>query len=178
MARKDARLMLEEAERHGLPLPMLPSIAANMDSYLARGHAHDDWTVLAKDALGAYPERGPRPLPPAGDAVVGVLRVEGAADSGLHLGEGSSDVGRQAEEQVVTNGGHAVERGQRFGEHRGDVDAAQREVEHHERLGEVGVELEQCSQRVLVDLGGGEDEPIQRAEERQQVEPHRFESSL
>jgi 3-hydroxyisobutyrate dehydrogenase len=51
MARKDARLMLEEAERHGLPLPMLPSIAANMDSYLARGHAHDDWTVLAKDAL-------------------------------------------------------------------------------------------------------------------------------
>jgi 3-hydroxyisobutyrate dehydrogenase len=51
MARKDARLMLEEGERHGLPLPMLPSLAATMDQYIARGHAHDDWTVIAKDAL-------------------------------------------------------------------------------------------------------------------------------
>ncbi|MFO0759362.1 MAG: NAD(P)-dependent oxidoreductase [Byssovorax sp.] len=51
MARKDARLMLEEGERHGVPLPMLPAIAAEMDRYLARGHAHDDWTVIAKDAL-------------------------------------------------------------------------------------------------------------------------------
>jgi 3-hydroxyisobutyrate dehydrogenase len=51
MARKDARLMLEEGERHGVPLPMLPAIAATMDRFLARGHGHDDWTVIAKDAL-------------------------------------------------------------------------------------------------------------------------------
>ncbi len=51
MARKDARLMLEEGERHGVPLPMLPAIAATMDRYLERGHGHDDWTVIAKDAL-------------------------------------------------------------------------------------------------------------------------------
>ncbi len=51
MARKDARLMLEEGERHGVPLPMLPAIAATMDRFLERGHAHDDWTVIAKDAL-------------------------------------------------------------------------------------------------------------------------------
>lgn len=51
MARKDARLMLEEAERHNVPLPMLPAIAATMDRFLERGHAHDDWTVIAKDAL-------------------------------------------------------------------------------------------------------------------------------
>jgi 3-hydroxyisobutyrate dehydrogenase len=51
MARKDARLMLEEGERHGVPLPMLPAIAATMDRFLARGHAHDDWTVIAKDAV-------------------------------------------------------------------------------------------------------------------------------
>jgi len=51
MARKDARLMLEEGERHAVPLPMLPAIAATMDRFLARGHAHDDWTVIAKDAL-------------------------------------------------------------------------------------------------------------------------------
>ena len=51
MARKDARLMLEEGERHGVPLPMLPTIAATMDRFLERGHAHDDWVVIAKDAL-------------------------------------------------------------------------------------------------------------------------------
>jgi 3-hydroxyisobutyrate dehydrogenase len=54
MARKDARLMLEEGERHGVPLTVLPAIAATMDRFLARGHGHDDWTVIAKDAL----ERG------------------------------------------------------------------------------------------------------------------------
>lgn len=51
-ARKDARLMLEEGARAGRPLEMLPAIAAVMDAYLARGHAHDDWTVIAKDAVG------------------------------------------------------------------------------------------------------------------------------
>jgi 3-hydroxyisobutyrate dehydrogenase len=51
MARKDARLMLEEGDRRGVPLPMLPAIAATMDRFLDRGHAHDDWTVIAKDAL-------------------------------------------------------------------------------------------------------------------------------
>jgi 3-hydroxyisobutyrate dehydrogenase len=51
MARKDARLMLEEGERHGVPLPMLPAIAATMDRFIERGHGHDDWTVIAKDAL-------------------------------------------------------------------------------------------------------------------------------
>lgn len=51
MARKDARLMLEEGDRGGVPLTMLPAIAAVMDRYLALGHAHDDWTVIAKDAL-------------------------------------------------------------------------------------------------------------------------------
>jgi 3-hydroxyisobutyrate dehydrogenase len=59
MARKDARLMLEEGERHGVPLPMLPAIAATMDRFLARGHAHDDWTVIAKDALDPRPSREP-----------------------------------------------------------------------------------------------------------------------
>ena len=51
MARKDARLMLVEAARADVPLAVLPAIAAEMDRYLARGHGHDDWVVLAKDAL-------------------------------------------------------------------------------------------------------------------------------
>jgi 3-hydroxyisobutyrate dehydrogenase len=51
MARKDARLMLEEGDRAGVPLPMLPAIAAAMDWFIERGHGHDDWTVIAKDAL-------------------------------------------------------------------------------------------------------------------------------
>jgi 3-hydroxyisobutyrate dehydrogenase len=51
MARKDARLMLEGAERGGTPLAVLPALAALMDRFLARGHGHDDWTVIASDAL-------------------------------------------------------------------------------------------------------------------------------
>ncbi len=51
MARKDARLMLEEAERAHVPLAVLPAIAARMDAVIAQGHGGDDWTVLAKDAL-------------------------------------------------------------------------------------------------------------------------------
>jgi 3-hydroxyisobutyrate dehydrogenase len=52
MARKDARLMLEEASGGARPLSMLPAIAARMDALIAQGHGGDDWTVLAKDALG------------------------------------------------------------------------------------------------------------------------------
>lgn len=51
MARKDARLMLEAGEQGGVPLQMLPAIAATMDRFIARGHGKDDWTVIAKDAL-------------------------------------------------------------------------------------------------------------------------------
>jgi 3-hydroxyisobutyrate dehydrogenase len=51
MARKDARLMMEEATRKQVPLAVLPAIAARMDAVIAEGHGKDDWTVLAKDAL-------------------------------------------------------------------------------------------------------------------------------
>jgi 3-hydroxyisobutyrate dehydrogenase len=51
MARKDARLMLEEAQSNGVPLAVVPAIAAEMDRWIAKGHAGDDWTVIAKDAL-------------------------------------------------------------------------------------------------------------------------------
>jgi 3-hydroxyisobutyrate dehydrogenase len=51
MARKDARLMLEEVARADLALAVLPAIAARMDAVIAAGHAHDDWTVIAADAL-------------------------------------------------------------------------------------------------------------------------------
>ena len=51
MARKDARLMIEEAQHHGAQLAVVPAIAKEMDRWLERGHAHDDWTVIAKDAV-------------------------------------------------------------------------------------------------------------------------------
>jgi 3-hydroxyisobutyrate dehydrogenase len=51
MARKDARLMLEAAEKGGTSLTLVPAIAKAMDLWIERGHAHDDWTILAKDAL-------------------------------------------------------------------------------------------------------------------------------
>jgi 3-hydroxyisobutyrate dehydrogenase len=44
MARKDAGLMLDT----GAPLAVLPAIAKRMDEMIAKGHGHDDWTVIAK----------------------------------------------------------------------------------------------------------------------------------
>ncbi len=49
MARKDARLMEEEAVRAGLPLIMVPALARLMDEKIAQGHAHADWTVVGED---------------------------------------------------------------------------------------------------------------------------------
>lgn len=51
MARKDARLMLEEGARGGRPLEMLPAIVARMDALIAEGHSRSDWTVIAKSAI-------------------------------------------------------------------------------------------------------------------------------
>jgi 3-hydroxyisobutyrate dehydrogenase len=52
MARKDARLMIEAAAAAGVPLTMLPSIAARMDAVIDEGHGAKDWTVIAKDVVG------------------------------------------------------------------------------------------------------------------------------
>jgi 3-hydroxyisobutyrate dehydrogenase len=51
MARKDARIMLREAEDAGVPLAVLPAIAAEMDRWIDRGHGSDDWTIIARDAV-------------------------------------------------------------------------------------------------------------------------------
>jgi 3-hydroxyisobutyrate dehydrogenase-like beta-hydroxyacid dehydrogenase len=49
MARKDARLMLEAAQRADVDLTLLSGIAETMDRFLAGGHAHSDWTVIASE---------------------------------------------------------------------------------------------------------------------------------
>lgn len=51
MARKDVRLMTEAAEAGHATLEALPGIAKAMDSWIAKGHAADDWTVISTDAL-------------------------------------------------------------------------------------------------------------------------------
>jgi 3-hydroxyisobutyrate dehydrogenase len=51
MARKDARIILDEAARANLTLAVVPAIAARMDAVIAAGFGTHDWTVLAKDAL-------------------------------------------------------------------------------------------------------------------------------
>lgn len=49
MARKDARLVDGETRAANVALTVLPAIAAKMDAMIERGHAHDDWSVIAKD---------------------------------------------------------------------------------------------------------------------------------
>ncbi len=49
MARKDVRLMLEASD--GLPMAVLPAVAARMDELIAAGHGARDSGVLAIDAV-------------------------------------------------------------------------------------------------------------------------------
>ncbi|MGG9964810.1 NAD(P)-dependent oxidoreductase [Ferruginibacter sp. SUN106] len=51
MARKDAGLMMSAANEEGMTLTLIPAIAAAMDSWIAKGHGTDDWSVIAKDNL-------------------------------------------------------------------------------------------------------------------------------
>jgi 3-hydroxyisobutyrate dehydrogenase len=51
MARKDTRLMMEAADEGGTPLKFIPAAAAEMDRWLAQGHAADDWTIIAKPVV-------------------------------------------------------------------------------------------------------------------------------
>jgi len=51
MARKDTGLFLEEAQRDGVSLVVVPAIAAEMDRWIAKGFGGADWTVIAKDAV-------------------------------------------------------------------------------------------------------------------------------
>lgn len=49
MARKDARLMIEQAASTHNTLMVIPAVAQKMDLWLEKGHAKYDWTILSKD---------------------------------------------------------------------------------------------------------------------------------
>jgi 3-hydroxyisobutyrate dehydrogenase len=51
MARKDARLMMEEAQQGQASLIIVPAIAKEMDRWIGKGHGNNDWTVIAKDNI-------------------------------------------------------------------------------------------------------------------------------
>ncbi|WP_276135152.1 NAD(P)-dependent oxidoreductase [Polluticoccus soli] len=51
MARKDARLMMEEAAKGDKELVMVSAVAKQMDQWLDKGHAHKDWTIIASGNL-------------------------------------------------------------------------------------------------------------------------------
>ena len=52
MARKDAGLMMDAAEKGGGKLAVIPAVAKEMDIWIEKGHGNDDWSVIAKDNLG------------------------------------------------------------------------------------------------------------------------------
>jgi 3-hydroxyisobutyrate dehydrogenase len=49
MARKDARLMIEQAGSTNKKLMIVPAVAMKMDAWLGKGHAKDDWTIISQD---------------------------------------------------------------------------------------------------------------------------------
>lgn len=56
MARKDIRLMMETTGAR--PLATIPGIAARMDEVIAQGHGHEDFGVIARDAVAESQARG------------------------------------------------------------------------------------------------------------------------
>ncbi len=46
MARKDVRLMVDEAAGHGCPLAIMPSVAAQYDAAIARGESAMDSSAV------------------------------------------------------------------------------------------------------------------------------------
>lgn len=53
MARKDARLMMEQAASVKKSLIVVPAVAKKMDAWLEKGHGKDDWTILSQDIAKA-----------------------------------------------------------------------------------------------------------------------------
>lgn len=54
MARKDVRLMVDEAASHGVELGIMPTIGTMFDRVIAKGMGAEDYTVTAKaDALAS-----------------------------------------------------------------------------------------------------------------------------
>lgn len=51
MARKDAGLMIHEAEQSNAHLTVIPTIAAEMDKWIQKGYGNSDWSVIAKDNI-------------------------------------------------------------------------------------------------------------------------------
>lgn len=51
MARKDARLMMEEAQHNNVTLSVIPVVAALMDEEIKKGNGNKDWTIIAKESL-------------------------------------------------------------------------------------------------------------------------------
>ncbi|MCB9047507.1 MAG: NAD(P)-dependent oxidoreductase [Chitinophagales bacterium] len=51
MARKDARLMIEEAARGGREVPGTTATAQQMDKWIAAGNAKKDWMIIASGEL-------------------------------------------------------------------------------------------------------------------------------
>lgn len=49
MARKDAGLMMSAAAEKGVELTVIPSVAAQMDKWIEKGHGSDDWSIISKD---------------------------------------------------------------------------------------------------------------------------------
>lgn len=50
MARKDARLMIEQAASGNKQLMVIPAVAKKMDIMVGKGHAKNDWTIISKDS--------------------------------------------------------------------------------------------------------------------------------
>ncbi|MBS1774352.1 MAG: NAD(P)-dependent oxidoreductase [Bacteroidetes bacterium] len=52
MARKDTNLFMNEATAAGNQFTIIPAILQLMDTLITQGHVNEDWSIIAKDAVG------------------------------------------------------------------------------------------------------------------------------
>jgi 3-hydroxyisobutyrate dehydrogenase len=50
MSRKDARLMIEQANHSNKKLMVIPPVAEKMDVWISKGYSKSDWTILSREA--------------------------------------------------------------------------------------------------------------------------------
>ena len=105
---------------------------------------------------------------------VGLVGIEGGADDLGAAGEACAIRREQAGEESLAGAGDVVEGSERIAEHRREVETGRRAIEDDEGLGTVCIELHEGAQRRWLVLG--DEERVDRAEERQEVESRGFES--
>ena len=111
----------------------------------------------------------------AGHVVVRLVRIETGSESLLQCEDSGGRGGRQPGADVCAGVGKMVERDKGVAEHRAEIQGAGRLIERPERFGTIRVEDSELAERRLREVDWGHQGVVERAEQREGVQPRRRE---